>query len=174
MNRQRARYNLQCRISDRDQTRGSSRHQRAGTPPPVLFPNIPYSFSNPPPFSGSLQGPTFSLGSRGSAYTYFSMFFYDDLLQHIVDQTNLYAKLNAFGRVNYQWNDLTVDKLRSYFGIIIATGLVCLPSFKDYWKANSILSQPAIIKGISRNHFEIICGRLHFNDNSLAPAHGTS
>ena len=24
-----------------------------------------------------------------------------------------------------------------------------------------------------RNRFEQLCGRLHFNDNSLAPAHGT-
>ena len=173
MNRSRARTSSPRRLSDRDQTRGSSRRQRDGTPPPVLFPDVPYSFSNPPPFSASPQGPTFSLGSRGSAYTYFSMFFDDDLLQHIVDQTNLYARLHPFGRVNYQWNDLTVDELRSFFGIIIATGLVCLPSFKDYWKVNSILSQPDIIKGMSRNRFENICGRLHFNDNSLAPAHGT-
>ena len=99
--------------------------------------------------------------------------FFDDDLQHIVNQTNLYARLHPFGRVNYQWNDLMVDELRSFFGIIIATGLVCLPSFKDYRKVNSILSQTGIIKGMSRNRFENICGQLHFNDNSLVPAHGT-
>ena len=26
---------------------------------------------------------------------------------------------------------------------------------------------------MSWNHFEQLCGQLHFNDNSLVPAHGT-
>ena len=42
----------------------------------------------------------------------------------MVNQTNLHARLHPFGQVNYQWNDLTVDNLRSFFGIFIATGLV--------------------------------------------------
>ena len=29
------------------------------------------------------------------------------------------------------------------------------------------------MKGISQNHFEQLYCRLHFNDNSLAPVHGT-
>ena len=45
------------------------------------------------------------------------------IFQHIVNQTNLYARLHPFSRVKYQWNDLTVDDLRSFFGIFIATGL---------------------------------------------------
>jgi len=58
-------------------------------------------------------------------------------------------------------------------GIFIATGLVSLPNLEDYWKTNSIFSQPGIVKGMSRNRFEYLCGQLHFNDDSLAPAHGT-
>ena len=58
-------------------------------------------------------------------------------------------------------------------GIFIATGLVSLPNLQDYWETNSIYSQPGIVKGMSRNRFDQLCGRLHFNDNSLAPAHGT-
>ena len=48
-----------------------------------------------------------------------------------------------------------------------------LPNLEDYWETNTILSQPGIVKGMSWNHFEQLCGRLHFNDNSLAPAHGS-
>ena len=47
---------------------------RYGTPPPVSFPYIPYTHSLiPPPFPGSLQGPTFSLA------------FFDNDFQHIVN-----------------------------------------------------------------------------------------
>ena len=48
-----------------------------------------------------------------------------------------------------------------------------LPNLEDYWEFNTILSQPGIVKGMSRNRFEQLCGRLHFNDNSLAPVRGT-
>ena len=64
----------------------------------------------PPPFPGSHKG----LG--------FFIFFDSDLLQHLVNQANLYARLNPFGQVNYQWNDLTVDI--NFFGVFITTGLV--------------------------------------------------
>ena len=58
-------------------------------------------------------------------------------------------------------------------GIFIATGLVSLPSLSDYWETNTIFSQPGIVKGMSRNRFEQLCGRLHFNDNRSAPERGT-
>ena len=48
-----------------------------------------------------------------------------------------------------------------------------LPTFVDYWKSDSIFNQLGIVKGMSQDRFEQLCGRLHFNDNSLAPAHGT-
>ena len=142
---------------------------------PVDFPNCQYSFSNPPPFIGDPHGPTFSLRhpESATAFTYFSLLFDDDLLNHIANQTNLYARLRPFRRANYQWTDTNVDELRSFLRIIIASGIVNLPNFNDYWETNSVFSQPGIVKGMSRNHFEQLCGRLHFNDNSLAPAYGT-
>ena len=66
-----------------------------------------------------------------------------------------------------------LDELRSFLGIIIASGYVCLPNFADYWETNSIFSQSGIVKGMSQNCFEQLCGWLYFNDKSLAPAYGT-
>ena len=73
-------------------------------------------------------------------HTNFSHFFDDQLLQHIADQTNLYASQHPNRRVNFQWYDTTVDELRWSFGIFIATGLVPLSNLEDYWEVNSILS----------------------------------
>ena len=108
-----------------------------------------------------------------TAYTYFSLFFDDPLLEHIANQTNLYTRLHPFHQADYQWRDTNVDELRSFLGIFIATGLVSLPSLADYWETDSIFSQPGIMKGMPRNRFEQLCARLNFNDNNLAPAHGT-
>ena len=55
----------------------------------------------------------------------------------------------------------------------LTINVVSLPNLEDYWETNAILGQPGIVKGISRKCFEQLCGRLHFNDNSLAPAYGT-
>ena len=85
----------------------------------------------------------------------------------------MYARLHPFQQANYRWFDTTFDELRELFGIIIATGFVVLPNFADYWKSDSIFSQPGIVKGMLRNQFEQLCGQLHFNDNSLALAHRT-
>ena len=58
-------------------------------------------------------------------------------------------------------------------GFFIAIGLVSLPNLENYWETNFILSQPGIVKGMPWNRLAHLCGRLHFNDNSLAPAYGT-
>ena len=70
-----------------------------------------------------------------------------------MDQTNLYARLHLFTRVNFQWTDTNVKEIKSFFGIIISTGYVVLPNFTDYWEANSIFSQLGIVKGMSWNRF---------------------
>ena len=98
--------------------RGCHRRSHSDSPPLVTFPNVPYSFSNPPPFLGNPQGPNFSLRNPGAAYTYFSLFFDDQLLQHIGNQTKVYAKLYPFQQVNYQWFDKTVDELRAILGLL--------------------------------------------------------
>ena len=58
-------------------------------------------------------------------------------------------------------------------GIFIATGLVSLPNLEDYWETDSIFSQPGIVKEGCHGIALQLCGWLHFNDNRLAPAHGT-
>ena len=68
------------------------------------------------------------------------MSFDDRLLQHIVDQTNLHARLNPFTRVNFQWTDTNVKEIKSFLEIIVSSGYVVLPNFAEYWETNSILA----------------------------------
>ena len=110
-----------------------------------------YSLSNLPPFTGDPIGPTVDMRDWDSAAAYFALFFDDLLLQHIADQMNLYARLNPFSRSNYQWQNTSVEELRTFLGIFIATGLVSLPNLQDYWETDSIYSQPGIVKEMSWN-----------------------
>ena len=73
---------------------------------PVDFPNSYYYFTNPPPFIGDPQGPTFSSRKPESAsvYTHFLLLF-DDQMTHIANQMNLYTRLDLACQANYQWFD---------------------------------------------------------------------
>ena len=71
---------------------------------PVDISNCHYSFTNPSPFIGDPQRPTFSLTKHEStnAYTYFLLLFDDDQMSHIANKMNLYGRLHPFRRTNYQ------------------------------------------------------------------------
>ena len=86
---------------DGERSRGRQHGRGRGTrrrTVPIDNPNYHYSFSNAPPFISDPQGPIFSLRKPESAgaYTYFLLLFDDDLLTHIGNQMNLYARLHPF------------------------------------------------------------------------------
>ena len=72
---------------------------------------------------------------------YFSLFFTDEILQHIIDQTNLYAaqyieahELPPHSRVR-QWSKGVHDvaELHRFLAIIIIMGLVRYPQLEHHW-----------------------------------------
>jgi len=134
----------------RSHRRGRGSKRKCTLPPPT-FPDSHFSFEAPPSIVVHHPGPTFGLRLPASAYRYFSLFFDDQLLEHIANQMNLYAKLHLFHWDNYEWFDTNVDELRSFLGMFIATGLVPLANLGDYWRTKSIFSQPGITKEMSRN-----------------------
>ena len=120
------------------------------------------------------RGPILVCGSlKAKVHTqYFSLLFDDDQITHIANQMNLYARLQPFRRANYQQFDANVDEVRSFLGIFVATGCVFSLNLADYWQTNTIFSQPSNVKGMSRNHYDPLCGQLHFTENSPTPTHG--
>ena len=62
-----------------------------------------------------------------------TFYFALELLQCIVDQTNLYAQ-QCMGDDKYTaWNKVTIEELNVFIGFMILMGLVQLPSSADYW-----------------------------------------
>ena len=118
-------------------------------------------------------GPTISLPASAKALDYFMLFFDEDLLQHIVDQTNLYAQQNPVG-ARYAWYDTTTSEIKAFFGLIIAMGIKRLPSYTDYWSSNPLLGTPELVAGFPLNRFRHLLTRIHFNNNENAPSHGTT
>ena len=89
--------------------------------------------------------------------SYFRQFFTSQLVDHIVQQTNLLAVQRAS---NFRTDGEEIEK---YVGILIKMGIVPMPSYKSYWSDE--LRFPAVADVMGRNRFTDINRFLHFNDN---------
>lgn len=122
------------------------------------------------PFLQSV-GPTNLLPQSAKAADFFMQFFDEDMIQHLVDQTNLYAEKNPPGS-RYPWYDTSASEIKAFLGLIIAMGIKRLPSIPDYWSSDPILGAPELVKGFPLNRFKHLLGSLHFNDNDKALPRG--
>ena len=96
------------------------------------------------------HGPTFL--SPTSILGIFQMFFTTELLQIIVTETNRYASLCLKDKFA-TWEQVTEEELQAYFGFMILTGLVRLPSIRDYWKKSDKFYYKPIASRITRPGF---------------------
>lgn len=100
----------------------------------------------------------------------FSLFFDDEVVSHIVTETNTYAQ-QCLANTSTMWHT-TASEIRAYIGFQILMGINQLPEIRDYWAKDEKLHYNPIASRISRNRFEEISRYLHFADNSQLPARG--
>ena len=94
-----------------------------------------------------------------SPISYFRDFFDSEILEHIVEQSNLYAIQRNPNR------PLNIDKneLEQFLGTLFLMSLTKISRSRLYWASDFVL--PAISKYFSRNRWEFIKTCLHCNDN---------
>uniref|UniRef100_A0A8C5EFR8 PiggyBac transposable element-derived protein domain-containing protein n=1 Tax=Gouania willdenowi TaxID=441366 RepID=A0A8C5EFR8_GOUWI len=74
----------------------------------------------------------------------FLLFFATDTIKTYCSNTNKNAAKNKDIGKKYKWADIKSNDLYKIFGILLYMSLVSLPSIKDFWKHNHILSEPTI------------------------------
>lgn len=119
------------------------------------------------PFVGE-TGPAVPISS--DPMELFSLFFDDEVVSHIVTETNTYAQ-QCLANTSTMWHT-TASEIRAYIGFQILMGINQLPEIRDYWAKDEKLHYNPIASRISRNRFEEISRYLHFADNSQLPARG--
>ena len=82
-------------------------------------------------------GPTIPIVDDGGA-SLFSLFFPDELIQLIVDETNRYAKECLASKGSDEHWETNIEKLKAYLGFTILMGLNKLPHIYDYWSTNPV------------------------------------
>ena len=122
----------------------------------------------------SETGITFEITNDALQIDIFRQLFGDDILAHIVTETNRYAsqKLAAKPEQLARWKDVSVPELKAYFGVCIVMGINSLPCTADYWSSDPYIGNEGIKKIMMKNRFEEITRFLHFNDSSVEPPRG--
>ena len=69
------------------------------------------------------------------------------------------------------WEKVSIEELRAYFGFRTLMGIVTEPALDDYWRRDELHYGP-IADRISRQRFRDIHRYLHFEDNSHLPQCG--
>ena len=95
-------------------------------------------------------------------FTYFIQCFDMDLVEHLVYQTNLYAR-----QINLRTPFKTdTEEMIVFLGILLYMGVVHLPCIEDYWALETRV--PQVADYMSSKRFRLMRARIHFNDNQQA------
>jgi hypothetical protein len=117
---------------------------------------------------------------------YVRKFLTDEFIQHLVEQTNLYAEqyVNSHqehlaskprSRV-HKWikqGGTYPDEMRAFLGIIVNMGLVVKPDMHSYWDTSQPSQDtPWFREHMNRDRFLLLLKFFHVNDNSRIPPVG--
>ena len=109
----------------------------------------------------------------------FNKFFDDSIIEMMVTETNRYAQqivssrqIRRSSRMN-RWKDTTKEKIETFLGIILVTGLRKYPKTEDYWSLDLIYYHPLFHQlGMSYNRFSLILKNWHVANNLDAEESG--
>ena len=100
----------------------------------------------------------------------FSLFFDDEVVGLITQETNRYAQQVLAGS-GKTW-ETNPQEIRAYTGFRILMGITRKPEIRDYWSKDEKLHYAPIAARISRDRFEEVTRYFHFVNNESLPARG--
>ena len=99
---------------------------------------------------------------------FFNKFFSPDLINLLVQQTNLYAEQEG----TRKWYEVDSQKMQGFIGMLIAMVIHRLPSFKHYFSTDPFFRVQHVSDVRLRRRFFQLLGNLHVNDNTKAVPRG--
>ena len=112
---------------------------------------------------------------------FFKLFLTPELVQNIVDQTNLYAKQHLESQQFQQyaanhpksrslkWKETNSEEMMVFLGLTLLMGLDKKPQLNMYWSTDPLFYSPIFSATMKRDRYFLILKFLHFNDNRNIP-----
>lgn len=112
--------------------------------------------------------PTFPFTNRNDHTDYFERFFDNELFEHMVTQTNLYAQQQKLSN----WHNVTMNEMKAFVGMLILMGLHNLHDINSYWSTDPAFHLGVIADVMTCKRFKKITQAFHVNDNATMPKRG--
>lgn len=113
--------------------------------------------------------------ANGKPIDYFMQFLDEDIINLMVDETNLYATQTITNDNDvlpqsrlHDWQPTDAVEMRKFIGLLGWMGLVKFQNLRDYWSKNMLYDIPLARNTMSRNRFELLLKMWHFSDNTMA------
>lgn len=127
------------------------------------------------PFTGN-PGIKVSISDAEDPLEYFRLFFDENMINCIVQETNRYAnnhietaRLTPSSR-SLKWNDITNEEMNKFIGFLLLQGLVQKPVERWFWSKRPIITTPFFGKIMSQQQYSLIMKYLHFQNNETFDA----
>lgn len=96
------------------------------------------------------------------AVDFMELFIDDDLLNHLVTRTNLYAdqyieshpNIGEYSRV-HKWEKVERAEMKKFLALVLLMGIVHLPEIEMYWSKKILYNIPIFHSVMARNRFEV-------------------
>jgi hypothetical protein len=108
------------------------------------------------------------LSKNSSPIEFFNLFVTSELLDMILEQTQLYATSQSINNSNNGMDEITVGDIKKALGIVLYMGILKLPNRRMYWQSNTRVDIITNTMGVNR--FDKIMQLLHYNENNSIPA----
>ena len=98
----------------------------------------------------------------------FSKYISQDIIELIVDQTNIYGKDRYIqkGKNATNWKEIGAAEIHAFLGILLIMGFHKLPRIRDQWSTDRNLFTPVVTNVMTRNEFQRIFSNIHLADNT--------
>jgi hypothetical protein len=99
------------------------------------------------------------------------LFFNSELVDTIVEETNIYAEQFLRGRklssrsTARAWKPMTEGEIYVVLGLFLLMGIIQKPTLRSYFTTKRVISTPGFGDIITRDRLELICKFLHFANN---------
>ena len=113
------------------------------------------------------------LPDNPTALDFFRLYLSDDIVGHLVTETNRYADqfiaanvIPPHSAVN-EWKPTNADEMRAFLGLSLLTGLVYKPRLHLYWSGDAVYKTDILGQSMARDRYLLLLRFLHFADNDL-------
>ena len=112
------------------------------------------------------------LCSNPSTLDFFELFFDQELIKIIVEETNRKSvqflnttTLKRNSRV-HRWKETDSKEMMVFFGLLLLQGIVQKPEMKWYWSRTRLIETPFFSQVMSESRFSLLMKFLHFSNNN--------